>query len=635
MTIVIPVFGQSQVTERCLNALASTEACDRSSVIVVNDASPDETLDVVARFPWVSVEDLPENVGFPQACNAGAARAQTEFVHFLNNDTEPLPGFLDALIALADSDPSIAIVGSRLVYPDGRLQEAGGIVWADAKATNYGRGRSPDEPEFLYVRDVDYCSAASILVRTDFFNQVGGFDRRYTRGYYEDTDLAFAARAHSRRVVYQPKSVVIHEEGATSGTDVTVGVKRYQEINRRIFAAKWAVELRAQPDATDMAVRIAADRSAGRSILFIDYQMLTPNHDSGSRRSWEILQICRNQGYRIIFAAESGDEFSPAMDALRQLGTMVIGGRWRIRSFLREEGDRLSCVFIARVGVARRWSGWLRFHLPNVPIVFDTVDIHHIREALEARLTGSRLDSWRARRTRTAELDLVRRSTATVVVSESERRYLSEVVPDGAVFTVGNIHRPATYIPGFDARSGLVFVGSFLHSPNADGIRWFLREIWPLLDPAVRGAGLQILGQEPPEDLTSTSAHGVVVHGWVPDIAPFLLRARVAIAPLRFGAGIKGKIGEAWAHGLPVVGTTIALDSMVEPDDRAYVVADDPPGFARLIERLHGSPDAWSEASLAGREAVQSRLSPERAGQALQDLLTKTLSGSPSHSHDS
>jgi GT2 family glycosyltransferase len=621
VTIVIPVHGQWSVTEACLNALEQTEARWRAQIVVVDDASPDDTLKRLRRFRSVSVIALPKNGGYTRACNAGAAHADTDYILMLNNDTETLPGFLDALVELADADPSIGIVGSRLIYPDGRLQEAGGIVWSDATGWNYGRGESPDRAEYLHVRDVDYCSGASILIRTSFFHAVGGHDEQYAPAYFEDTDLAFAARARGLRVVYQPKSVVIHHEGASSGTDLGSGVKRYQEINRPKFQAKWRSELEEQPLPGTLPLRVAARRGPRRAILYIDDQILTPERDSGSRRAAELLRVLRGMGYEVVFAAEEGDPFSEDADRLRQEGTMVLGSARTIEDFIDQEGEWLECIFLARAHVAHKWRARLAKHHGSIPVVFDTIDLHHVRERRQAELTGLARTMQRAKLTEAIEMSLVRDCAATLVVSETEREYLLSRAPAAAVFTVGNIHHPALGLPGFSQRSGLLFVGNFLHTPNVDGLLWFLDEVWPLLAEDIRAVGLDVVGHYPPEDIFRSAGAGVTIRGWVPDIEPLLRSARVSIAPLRYGAGVKGKIGEAWSFGLPVVGTTIAMEAMLDPESPAYLVGDTPVEFVRLLERTYRDESTWKHASEAGLRLVEERSSAALAAEQLRIVL--------------
>ena len=146
------------------------------------------------------------------AANQGAALARGEFILFLNNDAEPMPGSLAALVDTLSQSPSIGAVGGKLVFPDGTLQEAGGIVWSDGACESYGRGQDPSAPEFCFERDVDFCSGAFFLTRRETFQGYGGFDERYRPAYYEDVDYCVRLWKDGLRVVYQPAAVAIHFE---------------------------------------------------------------------------------------------------------------------------------------------------------------------------------------------------------------------------------------------------------------------------------------------------------------------------------------------------------------------------------------------------------------------------------------
>ncbi|HET7925690.1 MAG TPA: glycosyltransferase, partial [Rhodanobacteraceae bacterium] len=209
VSIVIPVYDKVAYTSACLRSLAEHAGAIPFEVIVVDDCSNDRTQERLADVEGIRVLRNAENLGFIGSCNAGAAAARGELVLFLNNDTRVTAGWLEALVRCLDEAPDAGLVGAKLIYPDGRLQEAGGIVFDDASGWNYGRFDDPDDPRYAFRREADYCSGAAILLRTDLFRRLGGFDTRYAPAYYEDTDLAFAVRAAGYKVWYEPASTVV------------------------------------------------------------------------------------------------------------------------------------------------------------------------------------------------------------------------------------------------------------------------------------------------------------------------------------------------------------------------------------------------------------------------------------------
>ena len=248
VSIVIPVHGKLAYTLACLRSLAKHGAKAPFEVIVVDDASPDDSAATLALIDGLHLLRNAENLGFVGSSNAGAAEARGEFLLFLNNDTQVTSGWLDALLQCFAERADCGIAGARLVYPDGRLQEAGALVFTDGSGWTTGRFEPRDAAAFRYRRETDYVSGAALMIRRDVFQRIGGFDARYAPAYYEDTDLAFAVRRLGLRVYYEPSSTVIHCEGISAGTDTGNGMKRFQRINQVKFVDKWRAELADQPE---------------------------------------------------------------------------------------------------------------------------------------------------------------------------------------------------------------------------------------------------------------------------------------------------------------------------------------------------------------------------------------------------
>lgn len=267
VSIIIPIFNNVLYTYNCLLSLQQCDQHIAQEIILVDNASTDETEQLLSHLTsQCKIVQNQENTGFVQACRQGAELATGEFIILLNNDTQVTPNWLKNLLNIMQQHPKVGIVGSKLIYPDGRLQEAGGIIFNDASGWNYGRFQSPTHNLYNQDRPVDYCSGASLMIRRDLWQHIGGFDLRYAPAYYEDTDLCFAVRQAGYQVIYCHNSIVVHYEGITAGTDVSSGYKRYQLINQQKFQQKWQTVLNTHypppphcsPDAA--AFRLATDK---------------------------------------------------------------------------------------------------------------------------------------------------------------------------------------------------------------------------------------------------------------------------------------------------------------------------------------------------------------------------------------
>ncbi len=628
VSIVIPVYNKWVYTAACLRSLLAVKGKYSFEVIVVDDQSSDETAEQLANIDGLKHLRNEKNLGFVGSCNRGARNARGEYLVLLNNDTQVLEGWLDELIDTFEREPRAGLVGARLVYPDGSLQESGGIIFKDGSGWNYGREHQAENPEYLFLREVDYCSGACIALKTKYFLQIGAFDERYAPAYYEDTDLAFRVRESGFEVLVQPLSVVIHHEGITSGTDTSSGAKKYQLINQKKFTDRWQAELKSQPDNISnpddhaQVLRASQHRSKGR-ILFIDATTPEPDKDSGSVRLTNLMQCCRDLGYSLTFFANNRDYAGSYTRDLQKSGIEVLYHPWldSLHDFFRERGSEFDYVFISRHYIATNYISLLKRYCPETHFIFDTVDLHYLREQRLAELEQSLPLKQTAQQTRRAELSVIKAADATLVVSTVEKTVLADDAPGEKVHVLSNIHQVPGRDKDFADRKDIYFVGGYQHPPNVDAACWFVNDIWPLIHKQLPEMRFHLIGSKAPERIRSLSGDGVVFHGFVESLQPFLSDCRLAVAPLRYGAGVKGKVNMSMAHGQPVVATPAAVEGMFAEHERELLVADNAEFFATEVVRLYQDEELWNRLSDASVQNVEEHFSLATARASLTDLF--------------
>lgn len=625
VSIVVPVYNKVEYTAACLRSLGEHAGGIAFEVIVVDDKSTDATPQRLAEIGGIRIVRNPQNLGFVGSCNVGAECANGEFVLFLNNDTIVTAAWLDALLRCFDEEPDCGLAGAKLVYPDGRLQEAGGIVFADGSGWNYGRFDDPGDPRYNFRRETDYCSGAAILLRRELFEQLGRFDTRYAPAYYEDTDLAFAVRATGKKVFYEPQATVVHFEGVTAGTDTSAGMKRFQAINRDKFLQKWTNELVYQPASiasAALAPTAANWRVRGR-LLIVDACTPMPDHDSGSLRMVNLMRLLRELDFAVSFLPDNRAHDGGYTQALQSLGVEALYYPFVADpiAWLRERGRELDAIVLSRHYVASNYIGLARLYAPQAKLIFDTVDLHYLREQRAAQLDGNAELAQQAARTQAQEFKLMRECDVSLVVSSVEKELLAREVPQAHIEILSNVHEVYGRRREFDSRRDLVFIGGFQHPPNTDAVLWFVREVFPRVRQAQPEIIFHVIGSKPSPQILELAHDGVIVHGFVKDISPYMDDCRLSVAPLRYGAGVKGKVNMAMSYGLPVIATQTAVEGMHVVDGQDILVAGSPADFAAAILRAYNDTILWEKLSDNGLANVRQHFSFDAAREALKRIL--------------
>ena len=633
VSVVIPVYNQIHYTYACLVSILENTPDVSYEIIIADDVSTDATRELSRYAENVVICRNETNQGFLRNCNNAAKKARGKYIMFLNNDTQVTPGWLSSLVDLIGSDPSIGMVGSKLVYPDGRLQEAGGIIWSDGSGWNYGRLDDPDKAEYNYVKDVDYISGAAILLSRKLWNQIGGFDDRFAPAYCEDSDLAFEVRKAGLRVVYQPLSKVIHFEGVSNGTDVNgTGLKRYQVENSRKLREKWAEEFKKQCVNTGNPNPFRArERSQGKPvILVVDHYVPTFDKDAGSKTTYQYLKMFLKKGYVVKFLGDNFLHEEPYSTILQQMGVEILYGpeyQAGIWDWIMKNKDEIDFAYLNRPHIAVKYVDFLKQNT-DIKIIYYGHDLHFLREYREYELTGDiqkkrDSDYWKS-----IEFSLMEKAAAAYYPSYVEEEAIHAVKPELPVKAI-TAYVYETFLENIDMdfakREGLLFVGGFAHPPNADAVLWFAKEVFPLIREKL-DVTFYVVGSKVTEEIRALEqpGSGIVVKGFVSEeeLAALYADCRLVVVPLRYGAGVKGKVVEAVYNGSVIVTTSIGAEGIPEAGD-IMRIADEPEDFAGAVVSLYNDPAACAAMCRKTQAYIREHFSVDAAWKVIEEDFTR------------
>ncbi|MCE2736941.1 MAG: glycosyltransferase [Rhodobacter sp.] len=637
VSIIVPVHNQWHFTRPCLisvlRAMRGTGiTCE---VILADDASTDETLQAASLFPGLRVVRQDRNLGFIGNCNAAAAEARGEALLFLNNDTIVLPGWLTELVRVLREEPSAAIVGSKLLYPDGTIQETGGVLLADASAGNLGRGKPRHDPLFSFNREVDYVTGASILVRRSFWDSVGGFDVRYSPAYCEDSDLAMAARHNGMRVICAAQSEVVHFEHGTYGEAVAAAPKALALKNAAMLREKWASQFAedhlvstSQPEIAaahaerePFRVDLERRKSGKQNILYFSPFPSHPQNHGNQATIHAFGRRFQSMGHKVHFALlqshmyddaalqamrETWDSFDilPNSHPLGADGRDIPCDGWyepglgeNIRLLCqRYDIDVVFCSYVFQ-------SKLLEFVPDHVLKVIDTHDKMGDRYEM-LRKNGQPLEFFSC--SPEQEGAYLRRADVVVARRAEEAEYFNSVSQRQTAIVIPHFEEPHFQQRRFETLRNVGLVAS-ANRINLAIMLDFVRAV----DKATRGAKVpfqvHIAGQVrdmirdlPPADQAAFARDWITLHGFVPDIADFYAQMDVIVSPVTMGTGINVKTVQAMAFGMPLLTTAWGCKG-IETGDPMH-------GFKSIDDLVGGLMEVQSRPELLGHLAQVSQM---------------------------
>lgn len=619
VSIITPVFNHAALTYQYLESLLAHTSAPFELIVIDND-STDETNVLLKRVANIKYITNKENLGFVQACNQGAGMARGKYLLFANNDIIVTPGWLSSLVETIENYPRCGAVGCKLVWPNGKLQEAGSIIWKDGTATGYGRDDDPAKHEYSYLRDVDYCSGACLLVSKSLFAELNGFDEVYSPAYYEDADLCMGISKLGYRVIYQPDVTIFHHEYASGGYENAAAL---MQVNHLKFMSKWENMLKDKLAFSPANILYARDVRRTKKILLIDDRIPTPDQGTGYPRSYHMIKSMAELGYKVtLFPLMNTQPWQPYTREFQQLGIEVFfGDNLDLNKFAMDRAGYYDLILVSRPHNMERSIDIVKERFPDALLLYDAEALFSLRNILKAEINGNKLEETAAKSMIDAEIRLMQQADMIITVSENER---DTAVKYGIKRAVSWGHPTKIIIPstGFEERKDILFIGAFLSddSPNEAAVLYFAREIFPQIFERMPCRFI-IVGKDPPASIKELESANVIVTGYIADLTEYYEKCRIFVVPHRYSGGIPWKLTEAMSRGIPSVVSKLTAEQLNLTDGVETLVGNSEEEFAQKVIQLYRDEQLWQRIQQNAFKYIAETCDPARLNSALKDIL--------------
>ena len=560
--------------------------------------------------------------------NVGLARATAANVLLVRAQAWYDPAILAALEEALVQAP---LVAPQILYPDGKLAAAGGVVSAGGGFWRYGRLEAPDASKFDFARGCDFACLALGLRRNALEGQEP-FDAELRHFDVAVADYCLRERARLGAPLYWPWARLACEddnwreltpEATLPPLAWSEDLSRLHDRNRRMIGHLAALEGEGRP---------AHDHAHPRRLLYVDATTPRPDENAGSIEVMSQLKVFTDFGFRVTFIPESSFAHDGRYtEALQKMGVEAI--YWphgtSVHQELEASRDAFDVVVLCRAYIAERYVPMVRAVAPRAKVIFYTVDLHFLREEREAQMSGDAVQMKAAENSRLTELATVNAVDATIVHSTMEQELLIRAAPGARIQLLPLMRAVPQHLsaPGPEGRRDILFVGTYQHPPNADAATFFAREVWPLVRPRLPDARFLAVGSAVTPQVLALAGDGVDVLGFVRDLEPILNSARMSVAPLRFGAGLKGKVATTLQAGLPTIATSVAAEGVALRDGHDILIADTAQDMADAVVRLYNDDILWDALSRNGFAFARAEFSFEANMKRLAALFADLGTG--------
>lgn len=614
ISIIIPVYNNFISTINCLKSIHKYARNISFEIILIDDYSNDATLFIHKFINNIIIVRNKKNLGYIKSCNHGANISKGKFLYFMNNDTIAHKDWLHELIETFSYIKNAGVVGSKIVRLNGKLQEVGLAIYNDKIVSHIDP--NPNSNSNNYLKKVDYVSGCSLMTPKKLFQKIGGFDEIYAPAYCDDSDYCMAVTQEGYSVYVQPSSLITHL-GSCSYNTTSIDLMRRNNV---LLRKKWANIFNNKVNYSRYRYPFSS-KTRPITIIIIDYSYPKYDKNAGSKTIFNFIETFIKMGLNVKFCPyEAIARIEPYYSLLCKMGVEIIEAN-SIYNFINK--NIVDYIVISRPYIFKHFR-YNKFKEQGIKVIYYGHDVHHLRMQRECEFNNN-INKNDIEDMKLLEIYACKNATISLYPSNYECEYMQNLIPD-AKFKQITPYMYSNYLPSHNSYSesnGIIFVGSS-HPPNLDGIKWFFQEIYPHLKINELKIHLVGLGNYKYLKKIANNNNNIIIHPYLnqDDLDKLYSNVRLSIAPLRYGAGIKGKVIDAIYHRTPVVTTKIGAEGI--PECNAIKIANTNESYIEAIMNIYSNEKIWNEITEDCVDLIKNNYSFNYAIKQFNSIITST-----------
>lgn len=597
VSIIISIYKKTYLTLNCLKSISLAKTKVNFKIYLVDDCSNDGSEKILQNIKNINFYRNKKNLGYLLSNNKIAKKINSKYIYFLNNDTEVTDYWLDFLVNEFKKDKTIGAVGSKMCFNTELIQEAGGEITNNLNARNVGKFKKTSLLKYNFSRQTSYCSAASLLTLTKLFRDNNYFDTRFVPGYCEDSDYCLSLISKGYKVLYQPFSTIFHLESQT-----------HTQINDRItknnlkLVNKW----KNKKFLKNYDFRYDLNNLNKPTIIFVELHLVNPKLDAGSVTIFNLLMIFKNLGFKVVLTYIEKYPYDKSFDVLLQNQIEIISfNEFKLRLL----NKIYNLIFISRPNTfmfLKKMQILKELKIKN--IIYYGHDLHFLRLQREFKINNDKKNLKISENMKKIEYEIFETFKNIIVTSNFEENLIKKFNKKANVLKLPLLLKSKKTTNLFGDRKNICFYGNFMHSPNLDAVIYFGKNVFTRLLDKNKNLEFHIYGSNinnKIKEIIKNIHPKIKFKGFAENLYDILNSYKLNIIPLRFGAGIKGKLGISLQSGLPSLATNIACENMNLKNKKNIIICNNPAEFIDGFNDLYYNKKKWMNIRNAGFKVSQ------------------------------